>query len=1387
MRRIWGSVAAAALASCTFNFGRAIPAGGVSGRAVAAQTGSAGVIPAAGARVSVVGSTFGQTVGADGRFSFLGFPSGPQRLLFEWSSKGDGVFDKKLVLQGVAAGAKGDGRSLGDVVVSGTGTLTGKVTLAGLPVAGARVALPGLPLAATTNARGEFTLPFVAEGTWKLSAAAPGASGRSGGVVVAAGASADAGTIALAGAGLSALSGQVRAADGSGAASAQVTLRPEGDPSATAIALTADAAGHFAGMVPPALYRVTAQSGSTFAASVANVDPAADPVTLTLTSKDASCDGTGAAAAQSACACGDPTVRDASGDGLCDAQKKDRDGDGVPDATDNCRDVPNADQLDSAPGGGDGVGDACKVAIQCEPVSAPAGAVKLACHATSGSTTAIVWTWTSADGFAFDDPTLASPTVTIPRAGTFTLSAKAVQLKDTATATVAVSVAAPRCTADAGCGTGWCSAGACVPCSATDALHCGAATGSCAVCTGATPVCSLGACGCIGASCGAGSVCEGGSCVACGQTDAQRCGALCAVCSGGTPDCVNGACVAHQLSCVADATCGAGNYCDAMYLTCSACSATDTMHCGTAASLAGCAQCGAGATCTSGVCSAPDCTVAGCGSGTTCNATTKACAPCNTPTACGASCAACLSSRPFCIGGQCAQCTTDADCPYGPYYCRTTGSCAPCAGTPSACGTTASGHGCSVCQAPTSLCSNNTCAECVRDTDCATGQSCRYQNLRCAATLTRSGAFPTGYSATAARDPGTGKYYLVGPQTWSFAPSGSGGVWALLDEGNSLFYQIFTVALDTSTSTLYALTFYPPSQLWSLSLTTPKARWMKVTTAGTLPSLFDDASIAYDAAFHRLILFGGNATYAGSNEVDQLTLPAVGTPTWSVLMAAAPASMHEPTPRGYAATTYDAVNQRLVVVGGEHKDASGNNQTFLGDTWALSLPDPNGTTPPAWMPFGANTPISARSHSSLAIDPADNAAILYGGYVSNGFYGYLALGDTLALKFATNTWSTLTLSVTPGNRARAGLFWDGTRITLLGGQGDSASYDDLWSLAGTAGASWTQVTPSAASLENASAAFDAAGNRVVAFAGVGNTYSTNPDPNAVGNGTIAIALDGSLTGTTIPATNPPPARSGQASFSDGAHLVVFGGRDRAPDANATYLNDTWQLPLTGAPAWSVLNPGTGTGTAPPARVDSVLAYDAASQHALLFGGRLHGGALDGALWQLDLSTAASPAPWTAIAASAGPSPRASSSLVYDSANARWVLYGGDDGTTLQADVWQLTPSGATGTWTQLAPTGTAPVGHAGASLVYDAANLRALMYSGRDTYNSNAPVIWSLALPTTGQPTWSQLCWGNPTASTGNMYGVRQTLLGAGTLGFVGVGSAEGYAWTFGPKLGPCN
>ncbi|MCA8952821.1 MAG: hypothetical protein KDE27_25150 [Planctomycetes bacterium] len=175
----------------------------------------------------------------------------------------------------------------------------------------------------------------------------------------------------------------------------------------------------------------------------------------------------------------------------------------------------------------------------------------------------------------------------------------------------------------------------------------------------------------------------------------------------------------------------------------------------------------------------------------------------------------------------------------------------------------------------------------------------------------------------------------------------------------------------------------------------------------------------------------------------------------------------------------------------------------------------------------------------------------------------------------------------------------------------------------------------------------------------------------------------------------PSGRAGAIGVSDGARILVFGGKP----SSTGEANDLWSFDGTN---WTDITPTSGP--LPPARDWYGAAWDTMRSRLVLFGGRSTALAADlGDTWEYDGTT------WTQMTPANSPSPRRWTAMTYDLARGETVLFGGATGTTYYDDTWTWNGTN----WTPLAPA-TSPSIRGRGVLSYDLRRSETIYYGGRD-------------------------------------------------------------------------
>ena len=207
---------------------------------------------------------------------------------------------------------------------------------------------------------------------------------------------------------------------------------------------------------------------------------------------------------------------------------------------------------------------------------------------------------------------------------------------------------------------------------------------------------------------------------------------------------------------------------------------------------------------------------------------------------------------------------------------------------------------------------------------------------------------------------------------------------------------------------------------------------------------------------------------------------------------------------------------------------------------------------------------------------------------------------------------------------------------------------------------------------------------------------------------------------------PPPALWVHSTIYDPIRdrLVVFGGQGYEGSTN-----DVWAFQLSGIPHWTRLSP---SGTPPAPRGFHSAVYDSANDRMIVFGGNK--GTSTNEVWSL--SFAGNPT-WSQITPSGTPpAPREWHVAVLDRARNRMIVHGGLSNGTRLSDVWALS-LGASPAWTQIVAGGTAPGGRSAHCALLDVARDRLVIFSGTNSGGMPTNTLHALSLGAT--PTWTQL------------------------------------------------
>jgi N-acetylneuraminic acid mutarotase len=180
----------------------------------------------------------------------------------------------------------------------------------------------------------------------------------------------------------------------------------------------------------------------------------------------------------------------------------------------------------------------------------------------------------------------------------------------------------------------------------------------------------------------------------------------------------------------------------------------------------------------------------------------------------------------------------------------------------------------------------------------------------------------------------------------------------------------------------------------------------------------------------------------------------------------------------------------------------------------------------------------------------------------------------------------------------------------------------------------------------------------------------------------------------------------------------------------TTVEITTTTTTTEAPGeWTQLVAKNAAEDLPDPRMGSTLTYDPATGRLLLFGG-WNGTEFFDTVWSYDLATNT----WAGLDTGGNPpTARALHSVVYLPDTGQLLMFGGYNGSLYLGDTWAYDV--AADSWTDLGPSGSVPEARDGASLVYNSSDKKVYLFGGWNgarEYNDT----WVYDPPTN---TWTEL------------------------------------------------
>ncbi len=306
--------------------------------------------------------------------------------------------------------------------------------------------------------------------------------------------------------------------------------------------------------------------------------------------------------------------------------------------------------------------------------------------------------------------------------------------------------------------------------------------------------------------------------------------------------------------------------------------------------------------------------------------------------------------------------------------------------------------------------------------------------------------------------------------------------------------------------------------------------------------------------------------------------------------------------------------------------------------WTVAAP---ATVPPARFAF------------AVAQHAVRGETILFGGQASLG----TVVADTWAWNGAS--WVERTAAPSPSARRGHAMAFDDARgkVLLFGGEpctSGCAALADTWEFDGK---SWKLLAPPVSPMARTthSMAYDPTRKKVVLFGGCSDPM--NPRGSLLDD---TWEWDGATWSPVTVATKPTPVRSASMQF-DGAGIVLYGGYGGVgPPGPPPVSGQTWHYDGV---SWTKQSPAI----APTPRADAAVAFDAARQRVVVYGGRAcSSGMCSGyqEIWEWNGVSWRERSPSLVV-----PNDSGSAALAYDPTRRRTVLVRSDGSPSMI--VWEL--------------------------------------------------------------------------------------------------------------------
>ena len=537
------------------------------------------------------------------------------------------------------------------------------------------------------------------------------------------------------------------------------------------------------------------------------------------------------------------------------------------------------------------------------------------------------------------------------------------------------------------------------------------------------------------------------------------------------------------------------------------------------------------------------------------------------------------------------------------------------------------------------------------------------------------------------------------------------------------------------------------NDVWELTLddiASPTPQWRQLAPTGTPPTARRTQVAFFDNTNNRMIV-GFGFTTADNNDMYELDFSSSRDGVWATLSPTGTV----PAARSQSSICVDQANQKAYLV-------CGWGAARYNDIQEFDFSTNNG----AWTEKKADGAVgspSKRNDTACIFDATNGRIVMFGGYD-----GTNRKNDTWTFTIATTTFLEITSTVGTAPSTRELMFCaldtTNNRMVIFGGRNGTAAGDVRTDYAylslGLATEAWSVITPTSGETPYGAwtnaGCYDPNHKLFLCMGGFDNSLEHQRSVLAIdcsNSGTLSmkeVILNQYLRGRDAMAYASNPDLN--ESLAVGGYARVITDLVNGNHTNEMWIyNHTdgyWRPALRGVAAIGYVN-----------REGAVAIYDTNRNRFIIWGGLAGNNTSNNTYfndtWELKADANGEYQLTKLATTGTKPSARWLAAAVYDAVNDRMVIFGGDNGSSYLNDVYALSFSGgADGAWSSITPSGTAHTAVRQCGYAYDSTNNRFYIFGGATGVNSFTNTNHYISLGS-GTEAWSSALATSPTARRG--------------------------------------